>query len=43
MLQYERYYAGDPVRVGASLYMRHDVDELMRLVERALSDDVMTV
>jgi len=43
MLQYERYYAGDPVRVGASLYMRHDVDELMRLVERALSDDVMKV
>jgi aromatic ring hydroxylase len=43
MLQYERYYAGDPVRVGAMLYMRHDVGELMKLVERALSEDVMKV
>jgi hypothetical protein len=25
MLQYERYYAGDPVRVGASYYLDHDV------------------
>jgi aromatic ring hydroxylase len=28
MLQYERYYAGDPVRTGATLYMRQNVDEL---------------
>jgi hypothetical protein len=31
------------VRTGATLYMRHDVGELMRLVERALSDDVMKI
>jgi 4-hydroxyphenylacetate 3-monooxygenase oxygenase component len=43
MLQYERYYAGDPVRVGATLYLRHNVDELMTMVQRALSDDVMRV
>lgn len=41
MLQYERYYAGDPVRVAATLYMRQNVDELLALVKRALSDDVM--
>jgi 4-hydroxyphenylacetate 3-monooxygenase oxygenase component len=43
MLQYERYYAGDPVRTGATLYMRQNVDELLALVTRALSDDVMRV
>ena len=43
MLQYERYYAGDPVRVAATLYQRQNVDELMALVDRALSDDVMKV
>ncbi len=43
MLQYERYYAGDPVRVAATLYMRQNVDELMALVKRALSEDVMKV
>lgn len=43
MLQYERYYAGDPVRVAATLYMRQNVDELLALVKRALSDDVMRV
>lgn len=43
MLQYERYYAGDPVRVAATLYMRQNLDELMKLVDRALSDNVMTV
>ncbi|MEW6452338.1 MAG: 4-hydroxyphenylacetate 3-hydroxylase N-terminal domain-containing protein [Pseudomonadota bacterium] len=41
MLQYERYYAGDPVRVASTLYMRHNVDHLMALVKRALSDAVM--
>lgn len=43
MLQYERYYAGDPVRVAATLYLRQNVDELMGLVKRALSEDVMRV
>jgi 4-hydroxyphenylacetate 3-monooxygenase oxygenase component len=43
MLQYERYYAGDPVRVGATLYLRQNVDDLMALVTRALSDDAMRV
>ena len=36
MLQYERYYAGDPVRVGASYYLDHDVSHLLAQVERAL-------
>jgi aromatic ring hydroxylase len=36
MLQYERYYAGDPVRVGASYYLDHDVGHLLAQVERAL-------
>ena len=36
MLQYERYYAGDPVRVGASYYLDHDVAPLLAQVERAL-------
>jgi 4-hydroxyphenylacetate 3-monooxygenase oxygenase component len=43
MLQYERYYAGDPVRVGSTLYLRQNVDALMALVKRALDDDVMGV
>jgi 4-hydroxyphenylacetate 3-monooxygenase oxygenase component len=41
MLQYERYYAGDPVRVAALLYQRQNVDELMAMVDRALSDAPM--
>jgi 4-hydroxyphenylacetate 3-monooxygenase oxygenase component len=36
MLQYERYYAGDPVRVGASYYLDHDLAPLLAQVERAL-------
>jgi 4-hydroxyphenylacetate 3-monooxygenase oxygenase component len=36
MLQYERYYAGDPVRVGAAYYLDHDVAPLLAQVERAL-------
>lgn len=43
MLQYERYYAGDPVRVASTLYLRQNVEDLMTLVRRALSDDVMRV
>jgi 4-hydroxyphenylacetate 3-monooxygenase oxygenase component len=37
MLQYERYYAGDPVRVGAGYYLDHDVAPLLAMVRRALS------
>jgi 4-hydroxyphenylacetate 3-monooxygenase oxygenase component len=37
MLHYERYYAGDPVRVGASYYMDYKVDPLLAMVTRALS------
>jgi 4-hydroxyphenylacetate 3-monooxygenase oxygenase component len=36
MLQYERYYAGDPVRVGASYYLDHNVEHLLAQVQRAL-------
>jgi len=36
MLQYERYYAGDPVRVGAGYYLGHDVEHLLAQVQRAL-------
>ena len=43
MLQYERYYAGDPVRVASTLYLRQNVDDLMAMVKRALSDNVMAV
>jgi len=35
-LQYERYYAGDPVRVGAGYYLDHDVGHLLVQVARAL-------
>jgi aromatic ring hydroxylase len=35
-LQYERYYAGDPVRTGASIYTMSDQASLLALVERAL-------
>jgi 4-hydroxyphenylacetate 3-monooxygenase oxygenase component len=36
MVQYERYYAGDPVRVGAGYYLDHNVEHLLSQVERAL-------
>ncbi len=36
MLQYERYYAGDPVRVAANYYLAHDVEPLLAMVKRAL-------
>ena len=36
MLQYERYYAGDPVRVGANYYLDYDVAPLLAMVQRAL-------
>ena len=36
MVQYERYYAGDPVRVGAGYYLDSDVAPLLAMVERAL-------
>jgi 4-hydroxyphenylacetate 3-monooxygenase oxygenase component len=37
MLQYERYYAGDPVRVGAGYYLDYDVEPLLAMVRRALT------
>ncbi len=36
MLHYERYYAGDPVRVGASYYADYKVAPLLAMVKRAL-------
>jgi 4-hydroxyphenylacetate 3-monooxygenase oxygenase component len=38
MLQYERYYAGDPVRVGAGYYLGYDVSPLLSMVQRALDE-----
>jgi 4-hydroxyphenylacetate 3-monooxygenase oxygenase component len=35
-LQYERYYAGDPVQMGASIYHAQDHAALLAIVERAL-------
>ena len=35
-LQYERYYAGDPVQMGASIYTMFDHTTLLEAVERAL-------
>jgi 4-hydroxyphenylacetate 3-monooxygenase oxygenase component len=37
MLHYERYYAGDPVRLGAAYYLDHDVAPLLATVKRALA------
>lgn len=37
LLQYERYYAGDPVRTTASNYLQVQDDEMMRLVNEALA------
>jgi 4-hydroxyphenylacetate 3-monooxygenase oxygenase component len=37
MLQYERYYAGDPMRVGASYYLDYDTAPLIAMVKRALA------
>jgi 4-hydroxyphenylacetate 3-monooxygenase oxygenase component len=38
-LQYERYYAGDPVRVGATQYLNADVSSLLGRIGRALGDE----
>jgi 4-hydroxyphenylacetate 3-monooxygenase/anthranilate 3-monooxygenase (FAD)/4-hydroxyphenylacetate 3-monooxygenase len=37
-LQFERYNAGDPVRIAGSLYRGYNTDELRRTVDRALAD-----
>ncbi|MFC3723045.1 4-hydroxyphenylacetate 3-hydroxylase family protein [Neoaquamicrobium sediminum] len=37
LLQYERYYAGDPVRTTASNYLQVDDREMMTLVNEALA------
>jgi 4-hydroxyphenylacetate 3-monooxygenase oxygenase component len=39
MLQYERYYAGDPVRLAASYYKDSNVAPLLALVNRALASE----
>jgi len=39
MLQYERYYAGDPVRVAAGYYASTDVAPLLAMVQRAMKTD----
>lgn len=36
-LQYERYYAGDPVRMGASIYTMQAYKPLLAAVDRALA------
>jgi len=41
-LQYERYYAGDPVRAGATLYRRHDAAPLLAYVASALGQETAT-
>jgi 4-hydroxyphenylacetate 3-monooxygenase oxygenase component len=42
MLQYERYYAGDPVRLAAAYYNDSNVGPLLDLVKRALAVDNKT-
>jgi aromatic ring hydroxylase len=37
MLHYERYYAGDPVRVSASYYRDVGSAHLLAMVKRALA------
>ena len=39
MLQYERYYAGDSVRVSAAYYADYNVAPLLALVQRALAGE----
>jgi anthranilate 3-monooxygenase (FAD) / 4-hydroxyphenylacetate 3-monooxygenase len=36
-VQYERYYAGDPVRAHARSYLNYDKSDAFRLVDRALA------
>jgi 4-hydroxyphenylacetate 3-monooxygenase oxygenase component len=38
MLQYERYYAGDPLRVASALYLKHDSAETAAIIARALRE-----
>ena len=38
LLQYERYYAGDATRIGATLYSKYPVAPLLAEVARALED-----
>lgn len=37
MLHYERYYAGDPVRVSAAYHAAYNVEPLLAMVKRALA------
>lgn len=38
ILQYERYYAGDPVRLGAAYYLAHDVEPLLAYVDKVFDE-----
>jgi aromatic ring hydroxylase len=38
LLQYERYYAGDATRIGATLYLKYPVAPLLAEIERALKE-----
>jgi aromatic ring hydroxylase len=38
MLHYERYYAGDPVRVSAAYHADVDKAHLFAMVKRALAE-----
>jgi aromatic ring hydroxylase len=42
-LQYERYYAGDPVRTAATLYRRHDAAPLLAYVASALREETSVI
>ena len=39
LLQYERFYAGDATRIGATLYLKYPVAPLLAEIERALGAD----
>jgi 4-hydroxyphenylacetate 3-monooxygenase oxygenase component len=38
LLQYERFYAGDATRIGATLYLKYPVAPLLAEIERALKE-----
>jgi aromatic ring hydroxylase len=41
-LQYERYYAGDPLHTAATLYRRADAAPLLAYIARALGEETAT-
>ena len=40
MVQYERYYAGDPIRLAAGSYLSYNADELLAYVTSAFSKEL---